>query len=165
MLDRTFKNFFNLFLHLKPIQDLEKHQELINTHWIGRVFPQRCLFQNLQVKGPGNGLSVPGKSSCTRCACGWWHTGFSGAAEGALCTNELWIYRQGFPWNNSLTGTIEQLIKNSKQGLHGSPVYREDKIALFFTWLSLYYGWFSLSPANSLTWRMVISLEFLQLIW
>lgn len=88
-----------------------------------------------------------------------------GAAEGVLSVNELWIYRQGFPRNNFVTGIIEQLIKNSKQGLHGSPVCGEDKIALFFMWLSQYYGGFSLSPANSLTWRMVISLEFLQLIW
>lgn len=57
-----------------------------------------------------------------------------------LSVNELWIYRQGFPQNNFVTGIIEQLIKKSKQGLHGSPVYREDKIALFFMWLSQYYG-------------------------
>lgn len=97
-------------------------------------------------------------------ASGWCDI-FLQTAEGVLSVNELWIYRQGFLQNNFLTGIIEQLIKNSKQGLHRSPVYRKDKIALFFMWLSQYYGWFSLSPTDSLTWRMVISLEFLQLIW
>lgn len=56
ILDRTLKKFLDLLLDLKPIQDLEKHQELINTHRIEIVFPLKWLCLDLQVKGPASGL-------------------------------------------------------------------------------------------------------------